>query len=122
MKLRIQAEVTALFFLLAVQGLPAQWRWDNDMVPATRTTHGYRAELTFQNHSKAPLTITGVHFSCPCVTFHFSSTTAAPGKEGTLTILFEESRPNEKDLDALATGSDPSGTHEFTIRLPETGK
>ena len=125
MKLHFQPEVTTLFllfFLLAIQPLPAQWRWDNDLVPAIRTTHGFRAELTFQNHGKAPLTVTGIHFSCPCVTFRFTSTTAKPGKDGTLTVFIEGSKPGLVDLEGLAVGSDGSKPHEFTLRLPEPGQ
>jgi hypothetical protein len=125
MKLRAPGKVAVLiplFLLLGIPILNAQWLWDNDLAVATDTSHGFQAKLTFQNHGKAPLTLTRVEFSCPCVTFRFTSTTAQPGKDGTLTIILQDSKPGLVDLEGLAVGSDGSKPHEFTLRLPEPGR
>jgi hypothetical protein len=116
------AKVTVLFILFCSNSLRADWLWDNDLAVATPTARGYKAHFTFLNKGKTSVTVIGLTFSCPCVVYHYETTTAQPGQTGSLTITIEnpEARPPGEDWDLIASGSAATQPRELTIRLEKS--
>jgi len=116
-----------LHFLLAVSFffsaaiLRADWRWENDLGLAAAKAEDYRVTFRFENHGTAPITVTDLHFSCPCTVYHFNATTAQPGKIGKLVIYVnrESVETPDQELLVIAEGSGAATEKELTIRLPK---
>jgi len=115
-----------LFFLLAVQfffsvpALLADWQWENDLATAKITGDEYRATCRFENHGAAPVTVTDLHFSCPCTVYHFKAATVRPGRSGILTLYItrDSVQTPDQELLVIAVGPDSTTAKELTIRIP----
>ncbi len=126
MKPPLFCKVTVLLLLFCGGFARADWQWENDLASATPTTEGYQAKLTFTNKGDKDITVTGLTFSCSCTVFHFTATTAKPGKEGVLTIVLENGKEvmPGRELSVIVTGSPSTKARELTLRLeaPEKTK
>jgi len=111
----------AVSFFFSAAALRADWRWENDLSVATATGEDYRVTFKFENHGTTPVTVTDLHFSCPCTVYHFNATTAQPGKIGKLVIDVkrESVETLDQELLVIAEGSGSASTRELTIRLPK---
>lgn len=91
------------------------------MVVATAKGEDYTVTFKFENHGTAPVTVTDLHFPCPCTVYHFDATTAQPGKIGKLVIHVKRESVETlgDELSVIAEGSDSATEQELTIRLPK---
>ena len=106
----------AVPFFFSATALRADWRWENDLGLAKATAEDYTVTFKFENQGTAPVTVTDLHFSCPCTVYHFNATTAQPGKIGKLVIDVkrESVETLDQELLVIAEGSGSATARELT--------